>query len=178
MTNSVGDTTFAINDNAHMTVTNTTSSLAGYVAQSVPIGASLVVNNGSPVLVTGTVTVMEVVMETDTDPNGKTTKIVTTTTQTTNQNGSVSTTIHRTKQEILGGVEGEIVPFEDDLVYEVQTVGEEGEENYEKAGTYEIQLSGRAGNHKVSVTILSDAFRFLLNNAAINSTGDKVVTVQ
>ena len=51
---SEGDTTFAITSAAAMTVTNTTSSLAGYEPQCVPDGASLTVNGGNPVLLSGT----------------------------------------------------------------------------------------------------------------------------
>lgn len=99
--NSAGNTVFSITSAGAMTVTNTTSSLAGYEAKTIPPGNSLTVNNGTPITLTGAVTIREIVTEVDSDPNGSTVTTVTTTTQTT-ENGVTTTTVEQTVTTVMG----------------------------------------------------------------------------
>lgn len=101
ISNSDGSTEFEIDENGNMTVTNGTSSLSGYEAQSIVPGGSLTVNNGAKIEFLGRVILTEKVSEIVSDQNGRTVTTVTTTVQTT-ENGVVTTTVTRTVTTTFG----------------------------------------------------------------------------
>ena len=101
ISNSTGDTVFSMDNDKLLTVTNSTSSLSGYVAMSIPDGASLVVNGGTAITASGTHTITEKVTEIDSSPNGETVITVTTTTKTIT-NGVTTTTVEQTVTTTLG----------------------------------------------------------------------------
>ena len=102
ISNSNGSTVFVIDEDGNMTVTNGTSTLAGYEAKSIVPGGSLQVNNGAAIELVGRIILTEKVSEIVSNQDGSTVTTVTTTVQTIENGAVTGTTITRTVTTTLG----------------------------------------------------------------------------
>lgn len=95
MTNSSGDTSFSMTADGDMTVTNASSSLAGYTVQTLPLDNTLTVNGVTLTSVPTKTVLTEILTEQELDLSGTSTITVTTTVQTT-ENGTTTTVVTQT----------------------------------------------------------------------------------